>query len=93
MRVGPPLASALACWAGAGLGAASGATVRVQVVDDTGGQAVPARVYLWRGDESLLPAGFSSYSRGDERHFLVPGDFELELEPGSCRCRPARPTG
>jgi len=87
MRVGPPLAWALACWAGAGLGAATGATVRVQVVDDTGGQAVPARVYLWRGDESLLPSGFSSYSRGDERHFLVRGDFELELEPGRYRLR------
>ena len=84
------LAWALACWAGAGLGAAAGATVRVQVVDDAGGRAVAARVYLWRGDEPLLPPGFSSYSRGDERHFLVPGDFELDLEPGGYRLKVER---
>ena len=87
MRLRRALAWALACWAGVGLGAASGATVRVQVVDDAGGQTVPARAYLWRGDEPLLPEGFSSYARGDERHFLVPGDFELDLEPGKYRLR------
>jgi len=81
------LAWALACWAGVGLGAAAGATVRVQVVDDAGGQAVPARAYLWRGGEALLPPGFSSYAQGDERHFLAPGEFELELEPGGYRLR------
>lgn len=87
MRVRRFLAWALACWAGAGLGAAAGATVRVQVVDDAGGQTVPARAYLWRGGEPLLPSGFSSYAQGDERHFLVPGDFELDLEPGKYRLR------
>jgi hypothetical protein len=65
----------------------AGATVRVHVVDDAGGQTVPARAYLWRGDELLLPAGFSSYALGEERHFLVPGDFELSLEPGKYRLR------
>ncbi len=78
---------ALACWAGAGAESAAAATVRVHVVDDAGGQAVPARAYLWRGDTSLLPSGFSAYARGDERHFLVPGNFELELEPGKYRLR------
>jgi len=76
---------ALAAWAAAGLGTAAGATVRVRVADDTGGQA--ARVYLWRGGVPLLPPGFSSYSQGDERHFLVPGDFALDLEPGKYRLR------
>ena len=76
---------ALAAWAAAGLGTAAGATVRVQVADDTGGQA--ARVYLWRGDVPLLPPGFSSYAQGDERHFLAPGDFRLDLEPGKYRLR------
>jgi hypothetical protein len=66
---------------------AAGATVRVQIVDDATGQAVAARAYLWRGSEPLLPPGFSSYSRGDERHFLVPGDFDLGLEPGKYRLR------
>jgi uncharacterized protein YlzI (FlbEa/FlbD family) len=61
--------------------------VRVQVVDDAGGRTVPARVYLWRGDEPLLPSGFSPYSQGDERHFLVTGDFELDLEPAKYRLR------
>jgi uncharacterized protein YlzI (FlbEa/FlbD family) len=86
MRVGS-LACGLACWAATGLEAAAGATVRVQVVEDAAGLTVPARVYLWRGDEPLLPPGFSSYARGDERHFLVPGDFELDLEPGKYRLR------
>ena len=88
-----PLAWALACWSGAGLVTAAGATVRVQVVDDAGGRAVPARAYLWRGDEPLLPPGFSSYARGDERHFLVTGDFALDLEAGASAARDARPRG
>ncbi len=87
MRVGTPVAWALACWAGAGLGAAAGATVRFEVVDDAGGQAIAARACMWRGDEPLLPPGFSTYAQGDERHFLVPGGFELDLEPGSYRLR------
>jgi uncharacterized protein YlzI (FlbEa/FlbD family) len=87
MNAKASLAWACACWALAGLGAAAGATVRVQVVDDAGGQTVAARAYLWRGDEPLLPPGFSSYAQGDERHFLVPGDFELDLEPGKYRLR------
>jgi len=90
MRTRASLAWACACWASAGLGAAAGATVRIQVVDDAGGQAVAARAYLWRGDQALLPPGFSSYARGDERHFLVPGDFELDLEPGKYRLRVER---
>jgi len=76
---------ALAAWAAAGLGTAAGATVRVRVADDTGGQA--ARVYLWRGGVPLLPPEFSSYAQGDERHFLAPGDFGLDLEPGKYRLR------
>jgi hypothetical protein len=87
MRVGGRLALVLLWWAGAGLGAAAGATVRVRVTDGAGGLTVPARVYLWRGDQPLLPPGFSSYSRGDEQHFLVPGDFALDLEPGKYRLR------
>jgi len=81
------LAWALACWAGTGLEAVAAAKVHVQVVDDATGHAVAARAYLWRGPEPLLPEGFSSYDRGDERHFLVPGDFELDLEPGKYRLR------
>jgi len=81
------LAWALACWGGIGLGAAAGASVRIQVRDDAGAHPVPTRAYLWRGDEPLLPPGFSSYSQGDERHFLVPGDFELDLEPGTYKLR------
>jgi hypothetical protein len=77
----------LACWAGAGLGTAAAATVRVEVVDDVSGQAVAARVYLWRGDTPVLPPGFSSYTADDERHFLVPGDFELSLEPAKYKLR------
>jgi len=61
--------------------------VRVQVVDDTSGQPVAARVSLWRGEEGLLPSGFSAYSQGDERHILVPGEFSLDLEPGAYRLR------
>jgi len=90
MRTRASLAWACACWASAGLGAAAGATVRIQVVDGAGGQAVAARAYLWQADQALLPPGFSSYARGDERHFLVPGDFELDLEPGKYRLRVER---
>jgi hypothetical protein len=86
-RVRRSLAWAFACWVGTVADAAAGFPVHVQVVDDATGQPVPARAYLKRGDEPLLPAGFSSYSRGDERHFLVSGDFELDLEPGTYRLR------
>jgi hypothetical protein len=61
--------------------------VRVEVVDEATGRAVPARAYLWRGRTPVLPAGFSSYSRGDELHFLVPGEFELDLDPGKYTLR------
>ncbi len=87
LRVRTRLAWALIWWAGAGLGAAAGATLRVKIAAEAGGQPVAARVSLWRGDEALLPAGFSSYSQGDEQHFLVPGDFDLDLEPGRYRLR------
>ena len=87
MGVRGSLAWAFACWAGTAVEAVAGAPLRVQVVDDATGRTVPARAYLWRGDEPLLPEGFSSYARGDERHFLVPGDFELDLEPGKYRLR------
>ena len=86
-RVGRSLAWALACWAGTAGEAVAGSPVHIRVVDDATGQTVPARAYLKRGDEPLLPKGFSSYARGDERHFLVPGDFELDLEPGKYRLR------
>jgi len=87
MEVRSCLAWTLACSLGTAVDAVAGAPVRVQVMDDATGQTVPARAYLKRGNESLLPAGFSSYARGDERHFLVPGDFELDLEPGKYRLR------
>jgi hypothetical protein len=69
------------------LGVAAASRLRVEVVDDATGRAAPARAYLWRGRAPLLPPGFSSYSRGDELHFLVPGDFELELDPGKYTLR------
>jgi hypothetical protein len=87
MKAKSSVAWVLAGWAGTGVGAAAGATVHVAVEDDASGRTVAARAYLWRGDEPVLPAGFSSYARGDERHFLVPGDFELDLEPGKYRLR------
>jgi hypothetical protein len=87
MKLRRSLAWAVAGWASAGLGGAAGATVRVQVADDAGGQPLPARVYLWRGEEPVVPPGFSSYEQGDERHFLVPGAFELDLDAGRYRLR------
>jgi hypothetical protein len=72
------------------LGAAAHSRLRVQVVDDDGGGPVAARVYLRRGDELLVPQGFQAYARGDERHFLVTGDFDLDLEPGTYRLRVER---
>jgi hypothetical protein len=83
----PVLLAAVTFWAGAGLGSAGAAAVRVRVVDESTGRLVPARAYLWRGDEPVLPAGFPAYSRGDERHFLVPGEFALDLAPGRHRLR------
>jgi hypothetical protein len=87
MGVRGSLAWALACWAGMAVDAAAGTPLHVRVVDDATGRTVSGRAYLRRGDEPLLPAGFSSYARGDERHFLVPGDFELDLEPRKYRLR------
>ena len=80
----------VALWAAAAACAAAPTTVRVRVVDETSGATVPARVSLWRGSEAILPPGFSSYSRKDERHFLVAGEFALELAPGSYRLEAAR---
>ena len=87
MKAGSALPWVLVAWTGAGVGAAAGATVHVDVEDDATGRTVAARAYLWRGDVPVLPAGFSSYARGDERHFLVPGGFDLDLEPGPYRLR------
>jgi len=87
MGVRSCLAWALAYSVATALDAIAGVPVRVQVVDDATGRTVAARAYLKRGDEPILPKGFSSYARGDERHFLVPGDFELDLEPGKYRLR------
>jgi hypothetical protein len=90
MKAGARLAWALAGWMAAGLATAGPAPVRVLVADDATGKPVAARVSLSRGDELLLPSGFPSYARGDERHFLVPGDFTLDLEPGRYRLRVER---
>jgi hypothetical protein len=87
MRTGRSLAWALAGWTLSGAAPVAAETVRVQVRDEATGGPVSARAYLWRGQEPLLPKGFSTYERGDERHFLVPGDFDLVLEPGRYRLR------
>ncbi len=87
MRPGKALAWACACWAWAGVGVADASRVRVEVVDESTGQPAPARAYLWRGRTPVLPEGFPSYSRGDELHFLVPGDFELDLAAGKYTLR------
>jgi hypothetical protein len=89
MRPGKALAWAWACvcWASAGVGVADASRVRVEVVDEATGRPAPARAYLWRGRAPVLPEGFSSYSRGDELHFLVPGDFELDLAAGKYTLR------
>jgi len=79
--------AAVSWWAIGAPAFAAGATLRVRVVGDANGESIPARVYLWRGDTPVLPEGFPAYERGDERHFLVPGDFDLDLEPGGYRLR------
>ena len=66
---------------------AAAAPVRVRVRDAASGAAIAARVYLWRGNDVLLPAGFPSYDKGPERHFLVTGDFILDLDPGEYHLR------
>jgi hypothetical protein len=86
MRPRRCLAWAVASWAGTALPAPAGGA-HITVVDEASGRTVPARAYLWRGDEPLLPPGFPSYERGDERHFLVSGDFDLDLEAGRYRLR------
>jgi hypothetical protein len=90
MRPVTSLAWACACWATAGLGVAAASRVRVEVVDEATGRTAPARAYLWRGRTPVLPNGFPSYSRGDELHFLVPGDFELDLDAGRYTLRVER---
>jgi len=87
MRPRRSLVWACALWASAGLGVAAAAKVRVEVADDATGRPVPARAYLWRGRTPVLPEGFPSYSRGDELHFLVPGDFEMDLAAGKYTLR------
>src|SRR5262249_19123597 len=64
--------------------------VRVNVIDETTGRASAARMYLRRGTEALLPTGLQSYSRGDERHFLVDGSVSFDLEQGTYTLRVER---
>jgi hypothetical protein len=87
MRPGKALAWACAGWAWAGLGVAEASRVRIEVVDEATGRPAPARAYLWRGRTPVLPEGFPSYSRGDELHFLVSGNFELDLGAGKYTLR------
>jgi hypothetical protein len=86
------LVASLAWLVSAAAVTAGAAPVRVRIVDDGSGQPTAARAYLWRGDESLLPAGFPAYDKEDERHFLVPGEFTLDLPPGAYHLRVERGT-
>jgi hypothetical protein len=87
MRVGNPLVWAAALWTGVGAASAATVPVQVRIHDEDSDQSVAARVYLWRGEEPLQLSGPSVYAQGDERHILVRGGFELNLEPGTYRLR------
>lgn len=73
------------CWGFAW--AAPSHDVRIHVVDATSGKSVIARVYVWNESGPIIPAGFPSYDKGSEKHFLVSGDATLKLPDGTYRMR------
>lgn len=60
------------------------AFLKVEVRDADSGRPVHARAYLKdsSGHQYLSP-GYIAYSKGEEQHFIAPGQFELQLPPGS----------
>ncbi len=67
--------------------AAQNRDVTLHVTDMASGKPVVARVYIWREGVPILPAGFPSYDKGREKHFLVSGDAGLRLPEGTYRLR------
>ncbi len=61
--------------------------VHIEILDGPRGARVYARAYLRRDGVSLLPEGFQTYEKRDEKHFLVPGEFTLHLPEGSYELR------
>lgn len=61
--------------------------VHIEILDGPQGERVHARAYRWRDGVSLLPEGFQTYEKQDEKHFLVPGAFTLHLPEGSYELR------
>ncbi len=61
--------------------------VHIEILDGPQGERVHARAYLRRDGVSLLPEGFQTYEKRDEKHFLVPGEFTLHLPEGSYELR------
>ncbi|MCG3198655.1 MAG: hypothetical protein GHCLOJNM_03159 [bacterium] len=57
--------------------------VDFRILDETTKEPIPARTYLSRDGSPVLPEGRYTYKRQQEIHFLAPGEFTLELEPGT----------
>lgn len=74
----------------AAIAAAGDVNLHVRVIDEEKNSSVPARIYLQQDERAILPKGFSVYSRGLERHFLVTGEFSVRLAPGTYRIRAER---
>ena len=53
--------------------------ISFRITDGQSGSPIPARVYLTKEENLILPEGFPSYDKKGERHFLVPPSFEISL--------------
>lgn len=67
--------------------------LRVAIIDETTGRAVPARCYLTdQTSKDWVPSGALSYVKPPERDFIASGNFQIELPTGTYRLRVERGT-
>jgi hypothetical protein len=84
MKRSLPGALLLALFVGTGdVSRATQARVRVALRDGATDRPIPARYYLTTSaNEPYSPAGFISYHKGNEHHFIADGPFDLDLPAG-----------
>lgn len=68
-------------------------SLRAVIVDQEGGLGLKARCYLTdSADQAWSPSGAITYVKPLERHFIVSGEFQIALPPGTYTLRVGRGT-
>jgi len=58
-------------------------TLIAEARDSATGRTVPARFYLTdSAGRHWTPGGAIAYEKGQEKHFIAPGRFQMQLPPG-----------